>query len=272
MYTFLWKELSTSSYTSTVSFQAPTYWLIWGNRCSRKTLWSTSEPSRLLIPHRSTSRNGKSFYFWNHIISDLSTEFLQSQFEAQTSFLEGYCRCKTGQEEDESHVLGDGRQWLVEMISIGGSTEVGTAAAPAADHCRRCRERGPCASGKVAGTLLRPRSTAHCINPSFWTRHYPACWRQLMLALFHFKCLVVFAIFSMLRRRKQKNGSTWTWYRHGWGAWRGRCPWQGRFWWINTADTTHPPRFSQSSGFRDCRYLEQDNSWLLYQIENCYQM
>ena len=34
---------------------------------------------------------------------------------AQTSFLEGYCRCKTGQEEDESHVLGDGRQWLVEI-------------------------------------------------------------------------------------------------------------------------------------------------------------
>ena len=53
------------------------------------------------------------------------------------------------------------------MISIGGSTEVGTAAAPAADHCRRCRER--CASGKVAGTLLRPRSTAHCIKQSFWT-------------------------------------------------------------------------------------------------------
>ena len=75
MYTFLWKELSTSSYTSTVSLQAPTYWLISGNRCSRKLYGSTSEPSRLQIPHRSTSRNGKSFYFWNHIISDLSTEF-----------------------------------------------------------------------------------------------------------------------------------------------------------------------------------------------------
>ena len=41
------------------------------------------------------------------------------------------------------------RQWLVEMISIGGSTEVGTAAAApaaaAADQCRCCRERGPCA-------------------------------------------------------------------------------------------------------------------------------
>ena len=46
-------------------------------------------------------------------------------------------------------LLGDGLQWLVELISIGGSTEVGTAAAApaaaAADHCRCCRERGPCA-------------------------------------------------------------------------------------------------------------------------------
>ena len=67
--------------------------------------------------------------------------------------------------------LGNGvlGQCLVEMISIGGSTEVGTAPAAAADHCR-CRERGPCArSGKVAATLLRPRSAAHCINRSFST-------------------------------------------------------------------------------------------------------
>ena len=52
------------------------------------------------------------------------------------------------------------------MISIGGSTEVllllpTTAAA---------EREGPCArSSKVAATLLRPRSTAHCIKQSFWT-------------------------------------------------------------------------------------------------------
>ena len=119
-------------------------------------------------------------------------------------------------------------------------------------------ERGSCArSGKVAATLLRPRSAAHCINRSFST-NLPGLAEPALFPFFQLAVAIAttggcwvgrfpmcFAPFVRLveveRQLIYKN-----WHCLGWGAWRGGC-WEGAWGKVlsggsksHTQHSTHP--------------------------------
>ena len=60
-------------------------------------------------------------------------------------------------------------QWLVELISIGGSTEVGTLLLLLPTTAAAERGGRVCVGQGRHPIIALPRSNAHCINPYFWT-------------------------------------------------------------------------------------------------------